>query len=128
MSVTKRRICPAFANSATFEKVRPFQSKRAFRNACVSTKMNLVWRCGRGCGCIGHPAFPAPSVYRGANGFCKTSGAPRRGNAESRVYPFEFGIENLDATAVSSLSHKGRDPWIAGACRSAQESNNSLEI
>src|SRR6478672_12813528 len=46
MSVTKRRICPAFANSATFEKVRPFQSKRAFRNACVSTKMNLVRRCG----------------------------------------------------------------------------------
>src|SRR5258708_1194516 len=25
----------------------------------------------RGRGCIGHPAFPAPSVYRGANGSCK---------------------------------------------------------
>jgi hypothetical protein len=28
-----------------------------------------------------HWAFPAPSVDRGANGFCKTSGASRRGNA-----------------------------------------------
>src|SRR6266404_5821646 len=37
----------------------------------------------RGCGCIGHPAFPAPSDYRGANGSCKTSGASRRGNAQS---------------------------------------------
>src|SRR5260370_14519510 len=39
----------------------------------------------RGCGCIGHPAFPAPSVLRGANGFCKTSGASRRGNAEAHL-------------------------------------------
>jgi hypothetical protein len=39
----------------------------------------------RGRGCIGHPAFPAPSVLRGANGFCKTSGASRRGNAEAHL-------------------------------------------
>src|SRR5260370_14949109 len=39
----------------------------------------------RGCGCIGHPAFPAPSVYRGANGSCKTSGASRRENAQSHL-------------------------------------------
>src|ERR1700756_4494046 len=37
----------------------------------------------RGCGCIGHPAFPAPSVYQGANGSYKTSGGSRRGIAES---------------------------------------------
>src|SRR6266404_6896992 len=39
----------------------------------------------RGCGCIGHPAFPAPSVFLGANRSCKTSGASRREIAE--VYP-----------------------------------------
>src|SRR5712672_2069418 len=43
----------------------------------------------RGYGCIGHPAFPAPSVLRGANGFCKTSGASRREIAESY---FEFAV------------------------------------
>src|SRR5712671_3795289 len=26
----------------------------------------------RGCGCSERPAFPAPSVYRGTNGSCKT--------------------------------------------------------
>jgi len=39
----------------------------------------------RGCGCIGHPAFPAPSVYRGANGSCKNSGGSRRENAGSSL-------------------------------------------
>src|SRR5437899_3283644 len=38
----------------------------------------------RGCGCIGHPAFPTPSVFLG-EGSMHTSGDQRRGNAESRV-------------------------------------------
>src|SRR5258707_5822094 len=36
----------------------------------------------RGRGCIGHPAFPAPSVYRGANGSCKTR-TPRAARTRS---------------------------------------------
>src|SRR5216684_6009070 len=36
----------------------------------------------RGCGCIGRPAFPAPSDMR-AERSCTTSGASRRGIAES---------------------------------------------
>src|SRR5260370_5172023 len=51
----------------------------------VTTLVCFVLFRTRGCGCIGHPAFPAPSVYRGANGSCKTSGASRRGLAELYV-------------------------------------------
>src|SRR5258708_104812 len=32
----------------------------------------LVLFCTRGCGCIGHPAFPAPSVFSGPKDSCTT--------------------------------------------------------
>src|SRR5258707_4184207 len=38
----------------------------------------------RGYGCIGHPAFPAPSVLRGANGFSKPR-APRAARMRRRI-------------------------------------------
>jgi hypothetical protein len=40
----------------------------------------------RGCGCIGHPAFPAPSVFKGREIFWKASGesAPRERECMSR--------------------------------------------
>src|SRR6266487_356076 len=38
----------------------------------------------RGYGCIGHPAFPAPSDSREAKRFMHHSGASRRENAEAR--------------------------------------------
>src|SRR6202048_3117882 len=38
-----------------------------------------------GCGCIGHPAFPAPSIFQGER-FLHNSGASRRG-ARTRVGP-----------------------------------------
>src|SRR5712671_1042283 len=37
-----------------------------FRCTCGDYTRVLTTHCTRGCGCIGHPAFPAPSVYRGA--------------------------------------------------------------
>src|SRR5258705_2699539 len=53
-----------------------------FRCTCGDDTRVLTTHCTRGCGCIGHPAFPAPSVYRGASSSCKTSGGSRRENAE----------------------------------------------
>src|SRR3977135_2392255 len=31
----------------------------------VTTLVCFTTLCARGCGCIGHPAFPAPSVFQG---------------------------------------------------------------
>jgi len=36
-----------------------------------------------GCGCIGHPAFPAPSVHRKGENFQEASGETRRENANA---------------------------------------------
>jgi hypothetical protein len=47
----------------------------------VTTLVCFVFFRTRGCGCNGHPAFPAPSVFE-AIGSCN-SGASRRGNAEA---------------------------------------------
>src|SRR5258705_11789763 len=60
--------------------------------------------CTRDRRCSAHPAFPAPSILREAKRSWQNSGKSRREIADS----CEFGIENLDATAVRSLSHKGR--------------------
>src|SRR5260370_26095332 len=43
-----------------------------FRCTCGDYARVLCLFRTRGRGCIGHPAFPAPSVSRGANGSCKT--------------------------------------------------------
>src|SRR5258708_6228145 len=56
-----------------------------FRCTCGDYARVLYLFRTRGRGCIGHPAFPAPSVLRGANGSCKTSGASRRENAEAHL-------------------------------------------
>src|SRR5258706_15016716 len=52
----------------------------------VVTTLVRVFCCARGCGCIGHPAFPAPSIVRsGETVFAKLGRiAPRdRGGATS---------------------------------------------
>src|SRR6266403_4716008 len=76
----------------------------------------------RGYGCIGHPAFPAPSVDRGANVSGKTSGASHRESAEVCV-KFEprhceeqsDAYRHLRAKAKQSISpRKGRmDCFVA---------------
>src|ERR1700687_93021 len=48
----------------------------------------------RGCGCIGHPAFPAPSL---GEGFMHAAGASRRGPAE----PHLVVIARSDLSAVA---------------------------
>src|SRR5258705_9083281 len=54
------------------------------RCTCGDYTRVLTTHCTRGCGCIGHPAFPAPSVYRGPKKSIQNSGAPRREITESR--------------------------------------------
>jgi hypothetical protein len=49
----------------------------------VVTTLVCFLHCTRGCGRIERPAFPAPSILREAKRFLQTSGASRRGNAES---------------------------------------------
>jgi hypothetical protein len=51
----------------------------------VATLVCFVLFRTRGCGCGGHPAFPAPSVFLGRKGSCKTRAHWRCGRAES--YP-----------------------------------------
>src|SRR5947209_13623084 len=45
----------------------------------------LISFCMRGCGCIVHPAFPAPSIFLGANGSntARARSAPRDGGGAS---------------------------------------------
>src|SRR6267142_2215229 len=54
-----------------------------FRCTCGDYTRVLTTHCTRGCGCIGHPAFPAPSVFQSGETVLQNSGASRRGNAES---------------------------------------------
>src|SRR5260221_10646349 len=58
------------------------------RCTCGDYTRVLTTHCTRGCGCIGHPAFPAPSVFLGER-FCKP-GAHRA--AESRTCIFILAV------------------------------------
>src|SRR5258705_6090441 len=73
------------------------------RCTCGDYTRVLTTHCTRGCGCIGHPAFPAPSVFR-AKRFCKTSGDQRRGNAKLRLLAV---IARSGATKQSILPLRG---------------------
>src|ERR1700751_3789363 len=56
-----------------------------FRWLAVNTRVHTCYPMRtRGCGCIGRPAFPTPSVFR-ANSYRKSPGASRRG-AQTRVW------------------------------------------
>ena len=56
---------------------------RVISGATVVTTVCLL-PMHTGCGCSGHPAFPAPSVFRGTT-FMQTSGAIRAARTRSRV-------------------------------------------
>src|SRR5437899_3232064 len=63
----------------------------------VTTLVRFLF-CVRGCGCIGHPAFPAPSVLRAANVLAK-SRARRAARIWSRAV-----IARSKATKQSTLT------------------------
>src|SRR5258705_9718354 len=85
----------------------------------VTTLMCFVLFRTRGCGCIGHPAFPAPSVLGGANGSSKTSGASRRGIAEAHL---EFNV-----IARSDLSAGAQRATASAEARRAKAEGGSDE-
>src|SRR5258705_2562897 len=59
-----------------------------FRCTCGDDTRVLTTHCTRGCGCIGHPAFPAPSVYRGASS--GKARAHRAAGSRSRILNLLF--------------------------------------
>ena len=62
----------------------------------------ILLLCTRGCGCIEHPAFPAPSVFKG-QGFCNGSGAIRVAGLRS------CALTSLRAQATQSIIRRAMD-------------------
>jgi hypothetical protein len=81
-TVTKRNSSPGRARRKPLKPLRG--ESRVISGVLVVTTVCLL-PMHTGCGCFGHPAFPAPSVIRGTK-FLQTSGSWRRENAGS--YPF----------------------------------------
>jgi hypothetical protein len=73
----------------------------------VVTTLVCFLPCTRGCGRIERPAFPAPSVYRGANGSCKPRAISAAEIAESYL---EFNV--IASEAKQSISPR-KEEWIA---------------
>jgi hypothetical protein len=71
----------------------------------VTTLVCFVLFRTRGCGCGGHPAFPAPSVFLGER-ILHRSGVSRRGNAESCPGCLKIEFFTLSRTS----EHSERDP------------------
>jgi hypothetical protein len=79
----------------------------------VVTNARAYYHTTRGCGCDGHPAFPAPSVFEGCDDG-NNSGAMRRENADS--YPgFRARCfaspQNDNRNAFLPLSDTGEQPY-----------------
>ena len=75
--------------------------------ATVVANAYAFYFCIRGCGCVGHPAFPTPS---GVEDKCKTPGASRRGNVETCVRLERRHCEERSDEAINSFFAA---PWIA---------------
>jgi hypothetical protein len=80
--VTKRNSSPGRARRKPLKPLRG--ESRVTSGVLVVTTVCLL-PMHTGCGCIGHPAFPAPSVFRGTR-LWQTSGSWRREKAD--LYPF----------------------------------------
>ena len=76
MTVTKKSWTPRRARSSvnTIAQGVPDRSSEP-----VVTYSCATLHRTRGCGCVGHPAFPAPSLIEGRDP-CKTRAHSRRGN------------------------------------------------
>jgi len=73
-TVTKRNSSPGRARRKPLKPLRG--ESRVISGVLVVTTVCLL-PMHTGCGCSGHPAFPAPSVFEGQS-FWQTSGGPRR--------------------------------------------------
>jgi hypothetical protein len=83
-TVTKRNSSPGRARRKPLKPLRG--ESRVISGVLVVTIVCLL-PMHTGCGCSGHPAFPAPSPFRGQR-FCKTSDGPRREIAGARAFGF----------------------------------------
>jgi hypothetical protein len=83
--VAERNLLRAQLAKARHHK-KPYGECRVISGVPVVTTLVCFLPCTRGCGCIGHPAFPAPSDFRGER-FLQNSGGSRRENAESYLEP-----------------------------------------
>src|SRR5258707_11647707 len=74
----RSHILPDFADTRARRKpLKPLRGEsRVISGVLVVTTVCLL-PMHTGCGCSGHPAFPAPSVFEGQS-FWQTSGGPRR--------------------------------------------------
>src|SRR5258707_12205060 len=102
-----------------------------FRCTCGDYARVLYLFRTRGYGCIGHPAFPAPSVLRGANGFCKTSGASRRENAKAHLELERRHCEEQSDEAIhSSFTRRNASRSLSSGARSRDPlaRNDGLKI
>src|ERR1700716_2494355 len=65
--------------------------------------------CTRGCGCTGHPAFPAPSVIEGRRVSCTVRAQPCRGIADACLSV----IARSTCDEAIHLSSRRAARWIA---------------
>src|SRR5258706_4890204 len=97
------------------------------RCTCGDYARVLLSHCTRGYGCIGHPAFPAPSDFLGER-FLQSSGASRRGNAKVCVkFEPRHCEEQSDASrrcerseAIHSQNNGDNGLLRRGACHRAR--------
>jgi hypothetical protein len=83
----------------------------------VVTTLVRFFCCARGCGRVGRPAFPAPSIFGEAEQFLQNSGASRREIAEtyrederakfSAVIAREGGRSSIPETPVMESRSRG---------------------
>src|SRR6266566_5797365 len=102
----------------------------------VVTTLVCFFHCIRGCGCIGHPAFPAPS-YQRRERFLQNPDASRRGNAESCFGNWGNVIARSERTLTviaseakqSTLSLRGANGGLLrGVCPSGGSKAPSVPI
>jgi hypothetical protein len=76
-------IKPGTPGRARYTPLTPLRREGRTVSATCGDDSCAFYLCTRGCGCAKHPAFPAPSVLRGA---CKTdnSGKSCRENVDAR--------------------------------------------
>src|ERR1700757_2111389 len=82
--------------------------KPAVTNSCA------FYLCTRGCGCAKHPAFPAPSIFRGTP-FSQSPGRSCRGNVDARhcgpTGPREARPDDRLHEAIQTIA--AAEVWIA---------------
>src|SRR5450631_254935 len=74
---------------ARYSLLKPLRGECRVISRCLRCEYSCAYltpQRARGfCGCIGHPAYPAPSVCKGREIFCQASGATRGPRPRNRI-------------------------------------------